>query len=112
MLRWLYIQLIRLHPAPFRWRFGDQMLDIFDGSHHDQSNPLSPVGHSKAALTPGDPSGDFSHFPTEPGTLSNEQHLNRNLSRQPRNERMIITPRWERMSARLHDGMAERRSSS
>ena len=23
MLRWLYIQLIRLHPAPFRWRFGD-----------------------------------------------------------------------------------------
>jgi len=31
MLRWLYIQLIWLHPAPFRWRFGDQMLDIFDG---------------------------------------------------------------------------------
>ena len=23
MLRWLYIQLIWLHPAPFRWRFGD-----------------------------------------------------------------------------------------
>ncbi len=32
MLRWLYIQLIWLHPAPFRWRFGDQMLDIFEGS--------------------------------------------------------------------------------
>ncbi len=32
MLRWLYIQLIWLHPAPFRWRFGDQMLDIFDGA--------------------------------------------------------------------------------
>ena len=31
MLRWLYIQLIWLHPAPFRWRFGDQMLEIFDG---------------------------------------------------------------------------------
>ena len=30
MLRWLYIQLIRLHPAPFRWRFGDDMLDDFD----------------------------------------------------------------------------------
>jgi hypothetical protein len=32
MLRWLYIQLIRLHPAPFRWRFGDDMLDDFDRS--------------------------------------------------------------------------------
>jgi hypothetical protein len=30
MPRWLYIQLIRLHPAPFRWRFGDDMLDDFD----------------------------------------------------------------------------------
>lgn len=30
MLRWLYIQLIRLHPAPFRWCFGDDMLDDFD----------------------------------------------------------------------------------
>jgi len=30
MLRWLYIQLIWLHPAPFRWRFGDDMLDIFE----------------------------------------------------------------------------------
>ena len=32
MLRWLYIQLIWLHPAPFRWQFGDQMLEIFDGA--------------------------------------------------------------------------------
>ncbi len=32
MLRWLYIQLIWLHPAPFRWRFGDDMLDDFDRS--------------------------------------------------------------------------------
>ena len=30
MLRWLYIQLIWLHPAPFRRRFGDEMLDDFD----------------------------------------------------------------------------------
>jgi hypothetical protein len=30
MLRWMYIQLIWLHPAPFRWRFGDNMLDDFD----------------------------------------------------------------------------------
>ena len=30
MVRWLYIQLIWLHPAPFRWRFGDDMLDDFD----------------------------------------------------------------------------------
>jgi len=30
MLRWLYIQLIWLHPATFRWRFGDDMLDDFD----------------------------------------------------------------------------------
>jgi hypothetical protein len=30
MLRWLYIQFIWLHPAPFRWRFGDDMLDDFD----------------------------------------------------------------------------------
>jgi hypothetical protein len=30
MLRWLYIQLIWLHPAPFRWQFGDDMLDDFD----------------------------------------------------------------------------------
>jgi hypothetical protein len=32
MLRWLYIQLIWLHPALFRWRFGDDMLDDFDRS--------------------------------------------------------------------------------
>jgi hypothetical protein len=32
MLRWLYIQLIWLHPAPFRWRFGNDMLDDFDRS--------------------------------------------------------------------------------
>ena len=30
MLRWLYIRLIWLHPAPFRWQFGDDMLDDFD----------------------------------------------------------------------------------
>src|SRR5215472_16631877 len=30
MVRWLYIQMIWLHPAPFRWRFGDDMLDDFD----------------------------------------------------------------------------------
>src|SRR5579884_1247634 len=30
MLRWLYIQFIWLHPAPFRSRFGDEMLDDFD----------------------------------------------------------------------------------
>jgi len=30
MLRWLYIQLIWRHPAPFRWRFGDDMLDDFE----------------------------------------------------------------------------------
>jgi hypothetical protein len=30
MLRWLYIQMIWLHPAPFRWCFGDDMLDDFD----------------------------------------------------------------------------------
>jgi hypothetical protein len=34
MLRWLYIQLIWLHPAPFRWRFGDDMLDDFDRAPH------------------------------------------------------------------------------
>jgi hypothetical protein len=37
MLRWLYIQLIWLHPAPFRWRFGDDMLDDFDrATLHDK----------------------------------------------------------------------------
>jgi len=30
MLRWLYIQLIWLHPAAFRCRFGEEMLDDFD----------------------------------------------------------------------------------
>jgi hypothetical protein len=30
MLRWLYIQLIWLHPAAFRWQFSDDMLDDFD----------------------------------------------------------------------------------
>ena len=30
MLRWLYIQLIWLHPALFRRHFGDEMLDDFD----------------------------------------------------------------------------------
>jgi Ca2+-binding EF-hand superfamily protein len=30
MLRWFYIWLLKLHPTPFRQRFGDEMLDIFD----------------------------------------------------------------------------------
>ncbi|HEV2447383.1 MAG TPA: hypothetical protein VGS58_15740 [Candidatus Sulfopaludibacter sp.] len=30
MLRRLYLRLIWLHPAPFRWRFGGDMLDDFD----------------------------------------------------------------------------------
>lgn len=30
MLRSLYIQLLRLHPAPFRQRYGDEMLSIYD----------------------------------------------------------------------------------
>jgi Ca2+-binding EF-hand superfamily protein len=30
MLRWLYIQLLWLHPPRFRARFGDEMLAIFD----------------------------------------------------------------------------------
>jgi hypothetical protein len=38
MLRWLYIQLIWLHPAPFRWRFGDDMLNDFDRAP-DRSRP-------------------------------------------------------------------------
>jgi Ca2+-binding EF-hand superfamily protein len=29
MLQSLYVQLLKLHPAPFRTRFGDEMLDIF-----------------------------------------------------------------------------------
>jgi hypothetical protein len=32
MLRWLYIRLLWMHPAPFRWRFCDQMLNDFDQS--------------------------------------------------------------------------------
>lgn len=32
MLRWLYIQLLRAHPAEFRHRFGDEMLEAFDSS--------------------------------------------------------------------------------
>jgi hypothetical protein len=30
MLRWLYIQLLLVHPAEFRRRFGDEMLEAFD----------------------------------------------------------------------------------
>lgn len=30
MLRWLYIQLLWAHPAVFRQRFGDEMLEAFD----------------------------------------------------------------------------------
>jgi EF hand len=32
MIRWLYIQLIWMHPPAFRHRFGDEMLGIFDES--------------------------------------------------------------------------------
>lgn len=32
MTRWLYSVLIRLHPACFRQRFGEQMLSVFDES--------------------------------------------------------------------------------
>jgi len=31
-MRWIYILLLRLHPRPFRQRFGDEMLGIFDQS--------------------------------------------------------------------------------
>lgn len=37
MLRPLYVRILRFHPAAFRERFGDEMLDIFDqavGSRH------------------------------------------------------------------------------
>jgi Ca2+-binding EF-hand superfamily protein len=37
MTRRLYILLIRLHPRPFRQRFGDEMLGIFDQSVHKSS---------------------------------------------------------------------------
>ncbi len=30
MLRWLYIQVLWAHPAQFRQRFGDEMLEVFD----------------------------------------------------------------------------------
>lgn len=30
MLRWMYIRLLWWHPAAFRWRFGDEMLESFD----------------------------------------------------------------------------------
>jgi hypothetical protein len=30
MLRWCYLRLLRLHPRPFRLRFADEMLAIFD----------------------------------------------------------------------------------
>ena len=30
MLRWLYIRILWSHPAPFRQRFGDEMLESFD----------------------------------------------------------------------------------
>jgi hypothetical protein len=36
-MRWFYILLLRLHPAPFRWRFGDEMLAIFDESSEKAS---------------------------------------------------------------------------
>jgi Ca2+-binding EF-hand superfamily protein len=32
MLRWLYIQLLWAHPAQFRYRFCDEMLEVFDHS--------------------------------------------------------------------------------
>jgi Ca2+-binding EF-hand superfamily protein len=32
MLRWLYIRLLWAHPAPFRSRFGEEMLEAFDYS--------------------------------------------------------------------------------
>jgi hypothetical protein len=30
MLRWIYIQLLLAHPAGFRLRFGEEMLEAFD----------------------------------------------------------------------------------
>jgi hypothetical protein len=30
MLRWIYAGMLQLHPAPFRSRFGDEMLEIFE----------------------------------------------------------------------------------
>lgn len=33
MLRWFYIQLLRAHPAEFRYRFCDGMLEAFDYAH-------------------------------------------------------------------------------
>ena len=32
MLRWIYIQLLWAHPAEFRYRFCDGMLEVFDSS--------------------------------------------------------------------------------
>lgn len=40
MLPWLYSRLIRLHPAGFRARFGDEMLDMFADSAGKERIPL------------------------------------------------------------------------
>jgi Ca2+-binding EF-hand superfamily protein len=37
MMRWLYIQLLWMHPRTFRQRFGDEMLGIFDQSAEKRS---------------------------------------------------------------------------
>lgn len=70
MRRLLYITLLRLHPRPFRERFGDEMLGIFD--EHVESGrgalfvdalvsllrqwALRPAHHEPALATPGQPS--------------------------------------------------------
>jgi len=40
MPRWLYIRLLRLHPAPFRQRFGDEMLEMFENANGLRASAL------------------------------------------------------------------------
>lgn len=49
MTRWLYSVLLRLHPACFRDRFGQQMLSVFDESVR-QSGRIDLLGNATVSL--------------------------------------------------------------
>jgi hypothetical protein len=46
MLRHLYVWLLQLHPAAFRQRFGDEMLEIFDNARNLRSTLLTTADGS------------------------------------------------------------------
>jgi hypothetical protein len=65
MLRTLFILVLRAHPAPFRQRFGDEMLDIFDQAANRRESWLLLADGIRSAMRQWTLRPEFRRSPLE-----------------------------------------------